>query len=107
MATNTLTSTPIVSSDGTATVAVRVTDGLSTWTVSQVSLRMPDAPAGATCNVDLNAYPVSPAIPTGDTLADSPPVTLLPSDVLTITWAGCTPGSAGQVQIWYDDGRTA
>jgi hypothetical protein len=105
MAAGELTFTPVVGADGKATVSVRVTNGIDTWTVSQVSLEIPTAPAGSTAYVRKNSYPVSPAVPTGDTVAGDPPVQLRPSDVLTIEWTGCTPGSAGKVIVFYDDGK--
>lgn len=99
-----LTATPQILADGTATVTVKVANGLSTWVVSQVSVEMPLAPLGATCYVRKNGYPVSGAIATGDTVAGDPPVVLRPSDVMTVAWAGCTPGITGRVLVFYDDG---
>lgn len=105
MAPDKKTYTPVVGADGKATIMVKVQNGLDRWTVSQVSLELPAAPVGATCYVRNNGYPVSPAIPTGDTVAGDPPVILDPPDVLTVEWAGCTPGTAGKVLVFYDDGR--
>jgi hypothetical protein len=107
MALDEKTFTPVVGSDGKATVSVRVTNGIDTWTVQQVSLEMPAAPAGAAAWVRKNGYPVSPAVATGDTVADAPPVLLRPSDVLTVEWTGCTVGISGKVVVSYDDGRPA
>jgi hypothetical protein len=97
--------TPIVGADGKATVTIKVDNGLDRWTVTQVSLELPAAPSGATCYVRKNGYPISPAVPTGDTVAGDPPVILDPADKLTVEWAGCTPGIAGKVLVFYDDGR--
>lgn len=105
MAAGELTFTPIVGADGTATVTIKVANGFDRWTVTQLSVELPDAPAGATCYARKNSYPISPLIPTGDTAAGDPPVILDPPDRLTIVWAGCTPGSAGKVLAFYDDGR--
>jgi hypothetical protein len=97
--------TPIVAADGTAKVTVKVRNGLDVWSITQVSLELSTAPAGATCYVRKNGYPVSPAVPTGDTVAGDPPVILQPSDELTVEWTGCTPGTAGRVLVTGDDGR--
>lgn len=105
MAAADLTFTPVVAADGKATVTVKVSNGLDTWTVQQVSIEMQSAPVGATCYVRKNGYPITPIIPTGDTAAGEPYVTLRPSDVLTVEWAGCTPGASGLVLVFYDDGR--
>lgn len=105
MAAGDLTFTPIVGANGKATVTVKVSNGLDRWTLTQVSLELPTAPVGATCYTRKNSYPVSPAIPTGDTVAGDPPVILDPADVFTVEWAGCTPGTAGKVLVFYDDGR--
>lgn len=104
MAQKDLTFTPIVGADGTATITIKPTDGLSTWTILQISAQIPSAPSGATGNVYKNGYMVSPFVPTGDTVAGDPPVILLPSDVLTVKWTGCTPGSTGQVLATMNDG---
>lgn len=105
MAADEKTFTPIVGADGTATVTLKVANGTDTWTVKQVSLEMQAAPTGASCYVRKNGYPISPAIPTGDTVAGDPYVILQPSDVFTVVWAGCTPGIAGKVIIFTDDGK--
>jgi hypothetical protein len=100
------TFTPQVGADGTATVSLKVANGLDTWTVSQVSVEMPDAPSGATCYLRKNGYPVTPIIPTGDTASGEPPVVIRPSDLLTIEWQECTPDTSGRVIFFYDDGRS-
>src|SRR6266576_764302 len=100
MSAGELTFTPVVVAGGTAKVTVKVTNGLDTWTVSQISLELPSAPAGSTCYVRKNGYPVSPAVPTGDTVAGDPPVILQPSDALTVEWAGCTVGTSGKVIVF-------
>lgn len=100
-----IATTAVVAASGKATVTIKVQNGLDTWTISQVSVEMPTAPVGSTCYIRKNTYPVSPIIPTGDTAAGDPPVRLLPADLLTIEWAGCTPGDVGKVLVFFDDGR--
>ena len=107
MAEDYKTYTPIVGADGTAKVTVQVANGLDVWSITQVSTEFPDAPVGATCFARKNNYPVTQMIATGDTAGDPPPVTLRPSDVLTVSWAGCTPGTAGKVAVTLDDGRVS
>ncbi len=96
--------TAVVASNGTAVVRIRPSDGISTWTISQLSVELGNAPTGAICDVRKNGYLVSPAIPTGDTVAGDPPTILQPSDTLTVEWAGCTPGTSGRVLMFFDDG---
>lgn len=105
MATTEKTYTATVDSNGDAVVSFQVSNGLDTWNVLQVSVEMPDAPSGATCDVRKNDYLVTPIIPTADTAAGDPPVQLYPSDVLTVEWSNCTPGDVGKVVIFYDDGQ--
>lgn len=97
--------TVVVAATGKATTTIKVQNGLDTWSIGQVSVEMPTAPAGATCYVRKNGYPVTPIIPTGDTAAGDPPVRLLPADTMTIEWTSCTPGDIGKVFVLYDDGR--
>jgi hypothetical protein len=99
----TLTSDPAPAS-GIVTVPIR-TNGVETWTISQVSVEMPGAPAGATCTLRKNSYLVTALIATGDAATGDPPLTLLPSDQATVTWIGATPGSIGRVYLIYDNGR--
>jgi hypothetical protein len=105
MADNEKTYTPVVAASGIAVATIKVANGLSTWTVTQVSIAMPTAPAGATCQLQKNSFPVTPMVATGDTAGGDPPVMLRPSDVLTVTWTGCTPGTAAQVLVFFDDGE--
>lgn len=97
--------TVVIGADGTGTARFRVSDGLSTWRVLQVSVELQAAPSGATCEVRKNGNLVTPIIPTMDTAADEPAVQLRGTDELTVTWSGCTPGQVGQVTFYYDDGQ--
>jgi len=107
MAQDTRSYTAVVAAGGTATATIRVQDGIRTWTVNQVSIRMSDAPAGATAELLYNGRLVTPMIPTGDVADGSPPVILRPADTLLVQWANCTPSDVGEVLVFYDDGRPA
>lgn len=89
---------------GTATINVRVLGGIQTWTITQVSVEEPNAPAGATCELRKNGNLISPLIPTGDVAAGDPPVKLRPGDTMTLVWTGCTAGSVAKAFVMYDDG---
>ena len=90
-----------VAAGGTATITVQPYGGRP-WNVTQVSVELPTAPVGATCSLRKNGYLVTPLIPTGDAAAGDPPVLLLPEDLMTIEWAGCTPGTLAKALILYD-----
>lgn len=106
MATTETTYTAIVDGSGNATITFKVSNGLDTYQVTQVSIEMTNAPSGSTCELRKNGYAVSPLIPTMDTAAGDPPVQLRPADLLTIEWTGCTPGAVARAIVFYDDGRT-
>lgn len=105
MAADDRTFTPVVAANGTAVATIKVANGIDTWIITQISAELPAAPIGATGEVRKNTYLVSPFIPTGDTVAGEPPVYLRPTDVLTVQWAGCTPGQVAKVLVFFDDGR--
>jgi hypothetical protein len=107
MTADTRSYTARVAAGGTAVATIRVQDGINTWTVNQVSIKMATAPDGSTTELQYNGRMVTPMIPTGDVADGSPPVILRPADVLTVNWAGCTPGDVGEVLVFYDDGRPA
>lgn len=97
----TATYTGKVGAGGTATITIQ-TRSVRSWRVSQVSIELPEAPNGATCALKKNGYLVSPIIPTGDTAAGDPPVTLRQEDTLTIEWTGCTPNTVGKALVFYE-----
>ena len=76
------------------------------WVVSQVSVEMTTAPAGATCALREGIQLVTPLVPTGDTASGEPAIVLRGGDTLTATWAGCTEGDTGRVYVIYDESRT-
>jgi hypothetical protein len=89
-----------IGADGTGTVSIR-TGSRETWIITQVSIELEDAPSGATADLRLNSDLVTLLIAAGDVAAGDPPVTLLPTDTLTVNWAGCTLGQTGKVLIFY------
>lgn len=75
--------------------------GIVNWSVSQVTVEMPNAPVGATCELRKRGRLVSPMIATGDVAAGDPPVFLRPGEVMSVEWAGCTPQDTGRVFVIY------
>jgi hypothetical protein len=90
-----------VAADGTATVRI-VSDTSMGWNVRQVSVEMATAPSGATCMLRKNGVLISPIIPTGDAASGDPPIPLSYDDVMTVEFAGCTPGDIGKVYVVYE-----
>jgi hypothetical protein len=90
----------IIGAGGTGTVTVK-TNAVESWVVAQVSIELQGAPSGATADLRKNGYLVTPMIAAGDVAAGEPALLLLPSDTLTINWAGCTPGQVGKVLVFY------
>jgi hypothetical protein len=91
-----------VGASGTATITVQ-TRSVRTWVVSQISVELTAAPSGATADIRKNGYLVTPVIPTGDTAAGDPPITVLPTDSLTINWYGCTNGQIAKATVFYEE----
>lgn len=104
MASADLALTVAVTAGGTATANVQTRTNFQTWTVSQVSVEMSNAPIGATCTLRKDGALITPLIPTGDAASGDPPVILRPGQTLSVTFAGCIPGSLGTVFVFYDDG---
>lgn len=102
MATRTYSVT--IGAGGTGTVTVK-TGSREAWIISQVSIELPSAPSGATCDLRLNDRLVTLLIAPGDAATGDPPVTLLETDALTVNWAGCTAGTVGKVLIFYEPRR--
>lgn len=92
-----------VDANGDLTLAWR-SQGRQTWTVQQVSVSMPTAPAGATCNIYKNGNLISPLVPNGDAASGDPPVVQRPPDRISVVWTNCTPGDLGSIFVIYDDG---
>jgi hypothetical protein len=78
------------------------TGGQLNWIVSQVSIEMEDAPAGAECRLRKNQTFVTFLIPTGDAAGGDPPLFLRPGELMTVEWTGCTPGIQGKAFVIYE-----
>lgn len=104
MAAGDLTLSVTVGAGGTATATITTRTALQTWTVSQVSVEMPGAPIGSTCDLRKEGALITPLIATGDAATGDPPVILRSGERLTVNFAGCTVGTVGTVYVIYDDG---
>jgi hypothetical protein len=89
-----------IGAGGTGTVTIR-TGSRETWIISQVSIELPSAPSGAIADLRLNDDLVTPLIASGDVASGDPPVTLLPTDTLTVNWSSATPNLIGRVLVFY------
>lgn len=93
----------ITDAAGNCTISFR-TAGQVAWDVSQITIEMPTAPAGAVAALRINDVLVTPLIPAGDAAAGDPPLPVYPGDVVSIEWTGATPGDQGKALVIY---RTA
>ncbi len=91
-----------VDSGGRATIKIRPRFP-DVWRVEQVSIEMQTAPLGSTANLRKNGSLVSPMIPTADAAGGDPPITITASDLMTVEWAGCTPGDSARVFVVYSE----
>lgn len=94
--------TAVVTGGGIATIGISPLKQVE-WVVSQISVEMAGAPSSASCIVRKNGRFITPLVPSGDAATGDPPVTLWPTDTLTITWSGATPGLVGAAMIFYDE----
>ena len=60
--------------------------------------------SSATATLFKNNYLVSRTVAQGGVIAGEPPVKIRQSDVLTLKYTGCVPGSAVEMTVFYDDG---
>ncbi len=95
--------TGVADAAGALTITITTGTRERVWVVTQVSARVTTAPIGATCELRKNGAFVTPIIATGDVASGDPPIELQGYDVMTVVWAGLTPGSAGEVYIVYDE----
>lgn len=95
-------SSATVDASGNATVEIVPTSAYA-WSVTQVSVELAAAPAGAQCSLRLNGVFITALIATGDVASGDPPILIQPGDRLTVDWTGCTPGSVGTVLAIYDE----
>lgn len=99
-----LPQTGIVTAAGTLKLVLKP-QGRQTWTVSQVSNSMVNAPVGALCYVKKLGVIVSPLVPNSDAASGFPAVQVRYTENMSVEWSGCTPGDIGQVLWVYDDGQ--
>lgn len=88
-----------VNAAGVATI--EITPRFDPWLVTQVSIEMLTAPAGAVCLLRKRSALISPMIAAADVAAGDPPITLHPGDSLTVEWTACTPGDQGKAIAIY------
>jgi hypothetical protein len=93
-----------VAGGGTAEIQIRTRTNRD-WTVSQISIEMATAVAGAVCTMRKNGTFVTYLVPNGDAAGGDPPILLRAVDVITITWTGVTNGVVGKAFVIYDDGE--
>jgi hypothetical protein len=91
-----------VDAAGTATVEISPATSYS-WNVTQLSVELAAAPAGAACRALVNGVFLTALIPSGDVAVEPPPILLQVGDVLAVEWTGCTPGAGGTVLVIYDE----
>jgi hypothetical protein len=105
MAYGELSKSGIAGTDGIITVSFSPGARTRRWTVGQVSVQVTNAPAGSTCTLTKGSMFVSALIPTGDVAGAGPPIDLIGTESMTVTWTGLTQGMSGTVFVIYDDGR--
>jgi len=87
--------------DAAGEATITITPGFKPWLISQVSIEMLTAPAGAVCMLRKRGQLISPMIPAADVAAGDPPITLYQGEPLTVEWTGCTTGDQGQATVIY------
>jgi hypothetical protein len=91
-----------VGADGRATATITPDRGYP-WHVTQVSVKLPLAPLGATCELRKNGAFITDLIATGDAAVEPPAIDLQFGDQLQVLWGGLTPGQSGEVTAVYDE----
>ena len=77
----------------------------NTWTVEQVTLEMPSAPAGAVAELRYMASLVAPSpSPRRAAASQDPPIFLNGGETMSVVWSACTPGDIGRVLVVYRKG---
>jgi hypothetical protein len=90
-----------VAADGTLTIRFGP-EIQNTWEVSQVSVEMLTAPAGATVVIRAMGALVSPSPSARKASAGGdPPIFLHGGETMTVEWEDCTPGDVGSVLVVY------
>lgn len=90
-----------IGAGGTGTITIQ-TGSRQTWIIQQVSIELAGAPSGSTADLRHNGDLVTLMVAQGDAATGDPPVRILPSDALTVNWAGCTPNTIGRALVLYE-----
>lgn len=92
-----------VDATGICTVTIKP-QGSTTWSVTQLSIEMPNAPSGTVLTLRTNGHLIdSPFSARRATAGGDPPIPLRPGDDITAEWTGATPGEQGLVFYIYDE----
>jgi hypothetical protein len=95
--------TGTVAANGTLTIRVGPRRD-QVWEISQISLEMPTAPAGATAEIrDVMGALMSPSYSARRASASGSQY-LNPGETIAVTWQACTPGDVGRVWALYRKG---
>jgi len=87
--------------DAAGSLVLRFTPNRQPWSVEQITIEMPTAPAGSSAFLRVNDSLITPLISAGDAAAGDPPLPLFPGDVCEIEWTGATPGAQGKALVIY------
>lgn len=72
------------------------------WTVTQISIDMPTAPAGSQLNAKKMGNLIAPAFSARRAVASGdPPVHLHGGETMTVEWEACTTGDIGRATVTY------
>jgi hypothetical protein len=91
-----------VNSSGEARATLTPTKNIP-WSVSQVSVKMFNAPSGATCELQKNSAFITLLIAGGDVADGDPPIFLRPGDRMDVIWENCTAGDVGEATFFYNE----
>lgn len=97
-----------VNSAGAATLTVRPT-GTRPWVVAQVSVELVAGTAASVAALAVgelrkNGSLIAPFVAQGDAVAGDPPVSLAPTDEMTIEWTNATPGNRAAALVIFEVG---
>lgn len=73
------------------------------WEITQVSARVPNAPAGAACELTANGTFVTNIVASGDAATSPPPLVLDTGETALVRFTGCTPGAVAEVFLIYNE----
>jgi hypothetical protein len=95
----------IVNAAGELTISIGP-GGNQIWEITQVTLEMPTAPAGAIAELRVMGSLIAPAYSARRASASGdPPIVLHGSETMTVEWTGCTPGDVGRILVIYRQGK--